>query len=155
MTETSPGTPPVPPPGDTLPDFDELLQTAQSGLARVMPTPPINFRFVWHQMGCVARVDKTDKGLRLRLVGDLGPVPFSAESPTTRDRLLELARWSTRSAGCRFAVSPRRRLNLLGELPVAEPLTGVSILSAAVRFLVDVNPYVALAREVRDGAGAA
>ena len=155
MTETSPGTLPASPLGDALPNFDELLQTARSGLASVTPAPPIDFRFVWHHMGYVARVDKTDKGLRLRLVGDLGPVPFSAESPEARGRLLELARWSTRSAGCRFAVSPRHRLNLLGELPVAEPLTGASILSAAVRFLVDVKPYVALAREVRDGAGAA
>lgn len=155
MTMTSPGPSPASPPGDALPDFDQLLETARSGLASAMRAPPINFRFVWHHMGCVARVDKTDKGLRLRLVGDLGPVPFSAESPETRGRLLELARWSTRSAGCRFAVSPRRRLNLLGELPVGEPLTGAAILSAAVRFLVDVKPYVALAREVRDGIAAA
>lgn len=152
MTSISPGTASPSPPRDSLPDFDEILQTARSNLAEATPALPINFRFVWQQMGCVARVDKTDKGLRLRLVGDLGPVPFSAESPDTRDRLLELARWSTRSAGCRFTVSPRRHLNLLGELPVTEPLTGAAILSAAVHFLVDARPYVTLAREVRGAA---
>lgn len=134
---------------ESLPDMNMVLADAEQSLTRLAPEPPINFQFKWQGIAFAARVDNTDAGLRLRLVGDLGPVPFSAENAPGRDRLLSLVQWADADGACRFVVGRRQHLNLLGDARIAAPLTGTSIIATATNFLLQARPYIDLAEEQR------
>lgn len=132
-----------------MPNFNALAEEAQSSLTRLAPKAPVDFRFRWQGLGFVAGVREVEDGARLRLLGDLGPIPFSAEAPGERRTLLELISWSNADGKCRFIVDPRQRLTLLGEAPVPTPLTGAGIVASAVQFLLQAQPYIVLASEQR------
>jgi hypothetical protein len=136
--------------GESLPDLNLVLADADRRLTRLAPTPPINFRFQWQGIPFAARVVVTDDGAtRLRLVGDLGPVPYSAENPRGRDRLMSLVQWRGAAKPCRFAMGQRQHLNLLGDTDVAAPLTGTAIIAAAAKLLLQARPHLDLAAEQR------
>jgi hypothetical protein len=134
---------------ETLPDMNAVLADAEQSLTRLVPEPPINFRFYWQGIPFAARVDNTEAGLRLRLVGDLGPVPFSVENAPGRDRLLSLVQWGDANGTCRFVVGRRHHLNLLGDARITAPLTGTAIIATATSFLLQARPYIDLAAEQR------
>jgi hypothetical protein len=134
---------------DALPNLNEILADAEAGLTRLMPPLPANFRFTWDGIDFAARIDATDAGARLRLVGDLGPVPFSVEGASARDRLLSLVRWGDAIGECRFVIGRRHHLNLLGEAPIATPLNGTAIVTTATNFLLHARPYIDLVQEQR------
>lgn len=136
--------------GESLPDLNLVLADADRRLTRLVPMPPINFRFQWQGIPFAARVVMTDDGAtRLRLVGDLGPIPYSAEDARRRDRLLSLIRWHAAARPCRFAVGQRQHLNLLGDADVATPLTGTAIIAAATQLLLQARSHLDLAAEQR------
>ena len=134
-----------------LPDLDAVLQEARQGLAKLTPTLPVNFRFRWNDIGFAARLDQGPDGPRLRLAGDLGPVPYSAEAAEQRYHLLGLVRWTDQTGKGHFTLGMRQHLNLLGEAPVTEPLTGAGIVAATTCFLLHARPYIDLANEQRGG----
>lgn len=134
---------------ETLPDMNLVLADAEQSLTRLAPEPPINFQFRWQGIPFAARVDNTEAGLRLRMVGDLGPVPYSAENAEGRDRLLSLVQWADADGTCRFVVGRRQHLNLLGDARITMPLTGTAIVATATNFLLQARPYIDLAEEQR------
>ncbi|MCW5750108.1 MAG: hypothetical protein KIT81_03095 [Alphaproteobacteria bacterium] len=112
---------------------------------------PLRFRFHWRDTRFDARADLTERGTaRIRLLGDLGVVPFTGEAPDRRRRLLELAAWREGGGDARFVVSGRNRLGLLasGE---ARGTCAASVMAEAVRLALEAAPYLELAREVRAG----
>jgi hypothetical protein len=134
---------------ETLPDMVPVLADAERSRIRLEPELPVNFQFKWHGIPFTARVERSDAGPRLLLVGDLGPVPFSAEDAEGRRRLLSLAKWVDAKGACRFAVGQRHHLNLLGESRIAAPLTGTTIVAAATNCLLEARPYIDLVEEQR------
>jgi len=141
--------------GSGLPNFEVVLEEASQSLSRLVPRLPVNFSFRWKDIGFAGRVIASADGPRLRLVGDLGPVPFSAESADQRHRLLSLVRWTDAAGTGHFAIGARHHLNLLGEAAVAEPLSGVAIVTAATCFLLHARPYLDLAEEQHQPGAAA
>lgn len=135
-----------------LPDFDKVLAEAENGLKRIAPKPPLTFGFHWRNNRFAARIEPVGDDYRLRLVGDVGPLPYSAESPSLRERLLRLVQWSNGQSSCRFTVTSRRRLNLLMDSMLADPLTPTRVLSHATLALVRAAPFIELAEEMHPSA---
>lgn len=134
-----------------LPDFLGVAAAAEANLAQFKPQPPFDFRFRWPGMAVAAQVRASRTGPTLRLSGDLGAVPFSAEGAAERHKLFELMQWSDRHGACRFLVDQGQHLILLGDVSLSLPLTGAGVIAAAVEFLLRARPYLALAAEQRRG----
>ncbi|MCW5731891.1 MAG: hypothetical protein KIT20_14115 [Alphaproteobacteria bacterium] len=132
-------------------DLAGRLADAQSRIDGFAARYPLRFHFHWRETRFDGRADLTERGTaRIRLLGDLGVVPFTGEAPARRRRLLELAAWREGGGDARFVVSGRHRLGLLasGE---ARSTGAACVMAEAVRLALEAAPYLDLAREIRAG----
>lgn len=76
------------------------------------------------------------------LTARLAPLPYSAESPELRARLLELIRDSGRMSRGRLVIDRKRDLWLAGRAEAGSAANPVSILAATVSLILDMKPYL-------------
>ena len=73
-------------------DLIKTMEEAKARLEQAAPKPPVSFRFRWQGQQYVGRVERAkDGGLTLKLLGDIGPMPYSAENAKQRQSWLSLA----------------------------------------------------------------
>ena len=133
--------------GDAPLDLIKVMEGAKETLARAAPKPPLGFRFRWQEQQYVGRIERGDGGLILKLLGDIGPLPYSAENRKRRESWISLANWRSGETEYRFGVTARRRLTLLAQRPIDEPLSVISIMAELTKMLMAVRPYLTLAEE--------
>ncbi len=136
---------------DDLPDLDSLLIEGQRRLADIEPKLPCRFTFSVYGIAFKAMIERRGDAVRLRFVGDLGQLPFSAEDPATRSRLIRLVGWGEPSRRLHFARGLRNRIAVVGEIEIAEPISGEAIVFAMVSYLLDARAYFQVATEQRMG----
>lgn len=107
--------------------FDQLLDQARHNLGRLEPEPPLKFSFTWRGRPFSARLEPAGKGARLMLRGDLGVVPFSAESADGRRGLISLANGNLDDPVARFHIDGDHRFYLLGEVDIPGNPTAAAI----------------------------
>lgn len=123
-------------------DLDRLISEASDRLARLDPKPPIGFNFSGRDIAFVATVDATDLGFRLVLDGDLGAVPYSAESEAGRVTLLALVAGPQSAVPGRFRLKGLHRLHFIAGADVEGRATGSTILGWTVQLLVRAAPWL-------------
>jgi hypothetical protein len=133
----------------SFPDFNEILDTAQSRLADLRLEMPVNFRFSWREIPFTARIDEFGGSPRLRLMCDLGPVPYTAEDMSQRTALMGLIQSGDLGDGARYVMGGERRVNLIGDAAAPEELNGMTIIATVTAFLLKLRPYIDLARDPR------
>ena len=102
------------------------------------------FDFGYRDIRFVGQVDPAPGGARLRLVGDVGLMPYSAESPPARLGLARiLVAANDALAGPRFRVTQGRIL-VGADIELSLPLTAAAIVAAVALVLVRVRPYLDL-----------
>ena len=124
-------------------DIDAVLEGAEAPPLS-LGSGPVAFDFAFRFVRFVARLEQSGGSVHLKLVGDLGPMPFSAESPAARSALARIvdAGSSVLGAG-RFRIAQGRIL-LGGEIEIPVPVSAVGLVSAVTRFLVPATPYMEL-----------
>ena len=132
-----------------LPKFDQLLNEGRRRLSSSELNVPCQFSFVWSGIRFSASVDKTndDEHCRLQISCDVCGLPFSAEDPLARARILSLVKWHEPNAACRFAIGPRGRIHCLGIVALDAAPDGDSVIVALTKHLLSIRPYLALASE--------
>ncbi len=129
--------------------FDTLISEGSEKLDWAIPKAPLSFRFTWEKLVFSAKLDKVDDHHRLRILGDLGALPFSAEKPKFRERLLNLLAWDTEDDRVRFVLEPNRHeMFLMIDDRLNGDLTGLKLITSAVTSLLHARPYIELAKEV-------
>lgn len=114
------------------------------GKAPSLADGPLQFDFTYRSIRFAARYDQCPLGLgTLKLVGDCGPMPFSAESPQARITLGTILAEANDVLGPVFKVTQGRIL-VGGESELDAPLTAVSLVAASAAFLLPVDPYLDL-----------
>lgn len=130
-------------------NLESLLQEGTDKLVWSMPKLPILFRFDWEQIQFSGRLNKLDDGHRLLLLGDLGPLPFTAEQPQYRERLLQLLAWDAKGERIKFVLEPtRHRIYLMIDDLLDQKITGQYLVSSTITSLLHARPFIELAREV-------
>jgi hypothetical protein len=129
-------------------DLVKVMEEAKARLEQAAPKPPLSFRFRWQGQQYIGRIDQGNDGLVLKLLGDIGGVPYSAENPKHRESWISLAHWRGREDDYRFVVTKNKRLTLLAQRPIAEPLSVVSIMGELTKMLMSLRPYLTLAEEL-------
>lgn len=105
----------------------------------VSPGGIIQFDFSYRQIRFASRYQEGPEGGTLRLAGDLGPLPFTAESPAARAGLGYIVVDANDLLGPTFRFSQGRILLIAGH-PVEKPLTATHVLAAAAAILIPATP---------------
>ncbi|MBL4740045.1 MAG: hypothetical protein JKY12_03575 [Sneathiella sp.] len=136
-------------PTHTPTDFDALIKEGIEKLVWATPKPPLSFRFSWEKVSFSAKLTKVGDKHRLVFLGNLGPLPYSAEDPDYRERLLMLLAWKPDEERIRFVMDPiRHQIYLMIDDILEGDLTGTHVISSAITSLLLARPYLELAREI-------
>lgn len=103
----------------------------------------IQFDFTWRQIRFTCRYQEGLDGGTLRIAGDVGPLPYTAESPAARAGLGQIAVDANDVLGPTFRFSQGRILMIAAE-PVQRPLTATHVVAAAATILLPATPYLDL-----------
>ncbi|OAN60956.1 hypothetical protein [Magnetospirillum moscoviense] len=107
----------------------------------INPGGVIQFTFLYANISFAARYDEGEHGGRLRLVGDVGPLPYSAESPEARAGLAQIIRAANDVLGPCFRTAQGRIL-LGADASIARPVTAVSLIAQVAASLIPAKPYL-------------
>jgi hypothetical protein len=110
-------------------------------------TTPVNFTFkcCGHTLTC--RAGHQDGSAWLEVDGDLGAVPFTAESRDGRSAVIAVMIAAKLTDHRYFGISPDQRVKLRGEIPLFPPLTPTAILTGVIQFVTSVRPFIELINE--------
>lgn len=110
----------------------------------VSPGGIIQFDFSWRNIRFTCRYQEGETGGGvLRVAGDCGPLPYTAESPAARTGLGQIVVDANDVLGPTFRFSQGRILMVAAE-PVSPPLTATHVVTSAVTILLPATPYLDL-----------
>lgn len=107
-------------------------------------TTPVDFTFDICGIKLAARAGRQNGEAWLEVEGDLGPLPFSAQSRPARSAAIAVLIAAKLTDHRYFGVGPDQRIKLHGEVPLMPPLTPAAILAGVVQFVTAVRPFIEL-----------
>jgi hypothetical protein len=138
-------------------DFlDRLGPSMPTGLGRFDRTedrgagaasPAIVLRFTYLDVPFTGHVERRGGETILRLSGAVGPIPFSAQAARRRRRALK-ALAAARRTPLDWRVSAAQEISVGGVIALAEPVTPVAMVAAAVQLLLRGERYLSLLLDV-------
>jgi hypothetical protein len=114
----------------------------------------IEFAFRHLNLRFTANTRPTASGTVLQLAAAVGPVPYSAEGVALRRSAFAVIEASQMLADARLVVSQHRSIYCIGKAALPSDWHPVDVLSASVRLILAVKPYLTLLGEMLP-AGAA
>lgn len=125
-----------------------LIVSDNGTLRRVPPRNSMRFRFERFGVPISAMAWRTPEGDgRVRIEGDLGPLPYSVEAPEARKRVLQVLYAARFLEEPLLVLSPKHTIMLCAETTVAEPVTPITVITAVASLVVDAHPYLELIGE--------
>ncbi len=103
----------------------------------------VQFDFNFRSVRIAGRYEEADGGAHLKIVGDVGPMPFSAESPAARAGLARIVEAATSRSGPLFRIA-RGRILLGAEQTILPPVTATALVATITRILLPAVPYLDL-----------
>jgi len=132
--------------GQSIPlDLGAFVAAEAGALARKLA--PIKFDFTWADIRFVCRCEDSGEILSLKLIGDVGPLPFTAESPGGRAALQAILDSANGVLGPIFKIG-RGRILLNHDRTMPRPLTAAALVATAAILLIPARPYLDLIAEV-------
>lgn len=137
--------------------FDEMLEHSRRQMEQVQPSMPTRVAFTWCNRNFTAHIDEAEKDavkeLRVRIIGDFGPIPFTAEDRSGRTKVTKLIEWHGDFGDFRLVATARNRMSIIGMRHFKGEADGLSLLSALVTHLSEMAPFVQIAEEICNAAG--
>lgn len=141
--------------GQQLPiDVPSVQITPEGTLEARDSDSAFTFSFVSFGIRFEASVGKQDVDHFLQVEGNLGPIPYRAESPVLRSEILTIVRTNSEFDVPIFLINAQRQLLVRVAVPVSPPQTAGALIGAAVQALVIMRPYLELIEEKFLGARA-
>lgn len=109
----------------------------------VDPGGVFKFDFTFHHIRFAIRYEEEQEHGSLRIVGDVGPMPFSAESPVARAGLAQIIGAANSVVKTQFKVT-QGRIALGTELTINRPVTATKLIAAVAAALIPCTPYLDL-----------
>jgi len=109
----------------------------------INPGGVMQFDFAYADIPFSARYEEGGDTGRLRLSGDVGPLPFSAESPAARAGLAQIIAAAASALGPVFRLA-QGRIKLGRDLSIPVPATAVGLITAVAGSLIPAKPYLDL-----------
>jgi hypothetical protein len=138
-------------------DFlDRLGPSLPTGLGRfertddggaVAASSSIVLRFTYLDVPFSGRLERRGSETILHLTGAVGPLPFSAQAARRRRRALRALAAASRTT-LDWRVSAAQEISVGGVVPLADPVTPVTIVAGAVQLLLRGERYLSLLLDV-------
>jgi hypothetical protein len=123
-------------------DEGQLLTDPDLIEAAIRAEGPINFRFIYKGIPFSAAYAVTGQGAFLTIVGEVGILPFSAQSAGTRRTLLTIMEAANRVTGNRFRVNSASRIEIHSTIALEQPINAANLIVAAAQVLLPALPYL-------------
>jgi hypothetical protein len=130
--------------GLSLPLDTQAILSGDDAPTLAMGDGIIKFDFGFRQVRFVGQLDMARGKARLRLVGDLGPMPFSAESTAARAGLARIVEAANTHLGAGTFRVTLGRVLLGGDFAIPVPVDATGLVTGSTRFLVPALPYMEL-----------
>lgn len=121
--------------------------TEEGYLAIFKEPPPSQFHFVYKGIPFYGAVMGDEEGHELSLWGELGYIPFSAQSPRLRQNVLEIMRAARKLPYARMVQEPGQKILVLWQSSIPNPLTPEAMVTEIVRFILESRAFVQLLGE--------
>jgi hypothetical protein len=127
---------------DDIPFLFDALSLGPNGA--IVHTPRETLRFAFDYMGVTFNAEGRRAGDRfvLTVAGDLGPLPFSAESAEARRMIQELIAASGASVVPAFAIGDDQSIRLCATLELMKPVSPVVTLTMVTELLLILKPWL-------------
>lgn len=126
-------------------EVNSLFVDAEGDLKRIDPRErPFGFSFDCLGLGFIGATRVRQGQVWLRLAAPLGPLPYTAESGQRRRDAYAILRARLGVPHGRLAISRDRQMEVTSEAALGEPLTAVSVVSAAARLVLEMRPLIRL-----------
>lgn len=100
-----------------------------------------NFRFLYRRIPFSVHFRTVDMVSMLEIVGDIGLMPYSAESALARIELQTVFDAANAHLGEVFAIH-EGRIRMTGTVTVVPPVSAVALITAITHFLIKRRPYL-------------
>lgn len=120
----------------------QLLSDPEMIEAAVLTAGPIDFNFVYKGIPFAAGYGVTPQGAFLTIVGEVGILPYSAQSATSRRTLLAIMEAANAAIGRRFRVNAASRIEIRSTITLDQPINAVNLIVAAAQVLLPALPYL-------------
>lgn len=127
--------------------LDGNLPAATDWLRADPATPdakPFAFRFCVNEVPFQAKIVRWNQRAVLSLTGELGTLPFSAESARRRQRLALIVAAAQRRTSLNWAVNGQQEIIVSGDIEIAERVTPTKALAGAITLMLRARPYTDL-----------
>jgi len=109
----------------------------------VDPGGVFKFDFTFHNIRFAIRYEEGHEHGSLLIVGDVGPMPYTAESPVARAGLDQIFRAANQVVKPQFKVA-QGRIALGTELTIDRPVTATKLIAAVAATLIPCTAYLDL-----------
>lgn len=109
----------------------------------INPGGVFQFDFIFHHIRFAIRYEEHDAHGSLRVVGDVGPLPFSAESPAARAGLNQIMSRANEVLAAKFRLG-LGRIILGCENEIERPVTATKMIATVACHLIPCVPYLDL-----------
>jgi hypothetical protein len=107
-----------------------------------------HFTFTCFGTRCAARVEHAADTSHLVVEADLGPMPYSIDCRTRREKAHTVLRASRDLRHSRWLVGPTQRIRMEIVAQLARPLTPAGLLFEPLRALVEARPFIEMLRDL-------
>jgi hypothetical protein len=123
----------------TRENVDELIDSQR-------PVFPLSFSFNCYGVDFSADGYEGDEGPILQVSGNLGPIPYSAESIENRKAIGDILSLSPEFLNLRMSLSEENDVVIEGELPLGGSITPSRIVATASAFVASAKPLIEVIR---------
>lgn len=121
------------------------IKLTDEGYLAIFKEPPASqFHFVYKGIPFYGTVIGDEAGHELSLWGELGYIPFSAQSPRLRQNVLEIMRAARKLPHARMVQEPGQKILILWQNSLPNPLTPEAMVTEIVRFILESRAFVQL-----------
>ena len=128
-------------------DLDASVLLSDGRFSVLAGESPYEFGFSYCDVPFRIHVRPYGGGVRLRIAGDVAPLPYSAECLAARRAILDILRNCRDFDWGEAGVSNQLHIVVQGETDVPSPVTPVAVVSAAINFVFVATPCLKVLAE--------
>lgn len=106
-------------------------------------TGPTDFSFVYRGIQFTGRRNDAEENCALHLVGDMAPLPYSAEAPVARVGISAIVMHANTLLGPRFRIVDQR-IQIACAIPTGKAPSTSATVAAVAALLIPLSPYLDL-----------